>query len=152
YAACNCDNSSYNALQAKVQKRVSSGLDLLLTYTFSKAMTNSEGGYGYSDNLNIRGVHGPAGWDHTHALTLTHSYDLPVGRGRRWASAANRFLDAMVGGWRFNGLTARPRPVPSRPGPGQRVRHSRGEDARVPLGKLQRAQPYQPWAAGRHRG
>ena len=105
FAACNCDNSSYNALQAKVQKRASNGLDLLLTYTYSKAMTNSEGGYGYSDNLNIRGDHGPAGWDHAHALTLTHSYDLPVGRGRRWASAANRFLDAMVGGWRFNGVT-----------------------------------------------
>ena len=88
-----------------MQKRVSNGLDLLLTYTYSKAMTNSEGGYGYSDNLNIRGDHGPAGWDHTHALTLTHSYDLPVGRGRRWASAANRLLDAMVGGWRFNGVT-----------------------------------------------
>ena len=38
YQTCNCDNSSYNALQAKLQKRMSRGLDFLLTYTYGKAM------------------------------------------------------------------------------------------------------------------
>jgi hypothetical protein len=54
-------------------------LDFLLTYTWSKAMTNSEGGYNFSDNYNIRGDHGPASWDHTQALTLLHTWDLPFG-------------------------------------------------------------------------
>ena len=44
YETCNCDNSSYHALQAKVQKRASHGLDFLATYTYGKAMANSETG------------------------------------------------------------------------------------------------------------
>ncbi len=105
YDVCNCDNSSYNGLQAKLQQRTSHGLDFLLTYTWSKAMTNSEGGYNFSDNYNIRGDHGPASFDHTHALTLLHTWDLPFGKGRRWGSKTNKVADALVGGWRFSGVT-----------------------------------------------
>ncbi len=50
---CNCDNSSYNALQVKAEKRVSNGLDFLVTYTFSKALDNGEGGYGFSNNYDV---------------------------------------------------------------------------------------------------
>ena len=105
YDVCNCDNSSYHSLQAKLQKRTSHGLDFLLTYTWSKAMTNSEGGYNFSDNYNIRGDHGPASWDHTHALTLLHTWDLPFGKQRRWASNTSKAADAFIGGWRFSGVT-----------------------------------------------
>jgi hypothetical protein len=105
YDVCNCDNSSYNSLQAKLQKRTSHGLDFLLTYTWSKAMTNSEGGYNFSDNYNIRGDHGPASWDHTHAFTLMHTWDLPFGKGRHWASKTSKAADAAIGGWRFSGVT-----------------------------------------------
>ena len=105
YDVCNCDNSSYHSLQAKLQKRTSHGLDFLLTYTWSKAMTNSEGGYNFSDNYNIRGDHGPASWDHTHAVTLLHTWDLPFGKGRRWAAQTSKVADAVVGGWRFSGVT-----------------------------------------------
>jgi hypothetical protein len=80
-------------------------LDFLLTYTWSKAMTNSEGGYNFSDNYNIRGDHGPASWDHTHAVTLLHTWDLPFGKGRRWAAQTSKVADAVVGGWRFSGVT-----------------------------------------------
>ncbi|MFB3920541.1 MAG: TonB-dependent receptor [Terriglobia bacterium] len=105
YDVCNCDNSNYNSLQAKLQKRASHGLDFLLTYTWSKAMTNSEGGYNFSDNYNLRGDHGPASWDHTHALTLMHTWELPFGKGRRWASNTSKVADAIVGGWRFSGVS-----------------------------------------------
>jgi hypothetical protein len=105
YDVCNCDNSGYNSLQAKLQKRTSHGLDILLTYTWSKAMTNSEGGYNFSDNYNIRGDHGPASWDHTHALTLLHTWDLPFGKGQRWLAKKSKAVDAVVGGWRFSGVT-----------------------------------------------
>jgi hypothetical protein len=105
YDVCNCDNSGYNSLQAKLQKRTSHGLDVLLTYTWSKALTNSEGGYSFSDNYNIRGDHGPASWDHSHAVTLLHSWELPFGKGQRWLAKKNRLIDAVLGGWRFSGVT-----------------------------------------------
>ena len=103
YQTCNCDTSQYNALQSKLQKRVSQGLDFLLTYTWSKAMDNSEGGGGFANNYDIRGSHGPASWDRTNEVTLDHNLDLPVGRDRRWKLGGSRIADAMVGGWRLSG-------------------------------------------------
>jgi hypothetical protein len=38
YEICNCDNSSYHALQAKVQEHAAKGLDFLVTNTHGKAM------------------------------------------------------------------------------------------------------------------
>ncbi len=105
YDVCNCDNSGYNALQVKVQKRVSQGLDFLLTYTWSKALDNGEGGYGFSNNYDVRADHGPASFDRTNAVTLLHNWDLPFGKGRRWGSNVSRVVDGVAGGWRFSGVT-----------------------------------------------
>ena len=105
FDVCNCDTSNYNSLQVKLQKRVSHGLDFLATYTWSKAMTHTEGGYTYDNSYDFKSLYGPAGWDHTHALTFVNMWDLPFGKGRRWASSANRAVDAVAGGWRFAGIT-----------------------------------------------
>lgn len=103
YQTCNCDTSQYNALQTKLQKRVSHGLDFLLTYTWSKAMDNSEGGGGFANNYDIRASHGPASWDRTNEVTLDHNWDLPFGRNRRWKLGNNAVADAIAGGWRLSG-------------------------------------------------
>ncbi|HUJ21774.1 MAG TPA: TonB-dependent receptor [Bryobacteraceae bacterium] len=105
YDVCNCDNSSYNSLQMKLQKRVSRGLDFLLTYTWSKAMDNGEGGYGFADNYNVRNDHGPATFDRTHAVTLLNNWDLPFGKGRKYLSNAGKAADAVAGGWRLSGVS-----------------------------------------------
>lgn len=105
YDVCNCDNSSYNSLQLKLQKRVSKGLDFIAAYTWSKALDNGEGGYNFADNYNVRNDHGPATFDRTHAFTLIHNWELPFGKGRRYMSNANRAADAVAGGWRFSGIT-----------------------------------------------
>jgi hypothetical protein len=104
YQTCNCDNSSYNALQAKPQKRFAHGLDFLLTYTYGKALDNSEGAGGFSNNYDVRDSHGPASWDRTQAVTLEHNYDLPFGKGRRWALGNNVVANTVLGGWRFSGV------------------------------------------------
>lgn len=105
YETCNCDNSSYHALQAKLQKRVTNGLDFLVTYTYGKAMANSETGGAFSNNLNWWQDHGPANYDRTHTLTISHTYQLPVGRGRHWGSGSSRVMDAVFGGWDFSGIS-----------------------------------------------
>jgi len=104
YQTCNCDNSSYNALQAKLQKRMSRGLDFLLTYTYGKAMGNSEGAGGFSDNYDVRDSHGPMSWDRTHTVTLTHNLDLPFGHGRHYEMGGSRAADLAFGGWRISGI------------------------------------------------
>jgi hypothetical protein len=105
YETCNCDNSSYHALQAKLQKRAAKGLDFLITYTYSKAMANSETGGAFSNNLNWWQDHGPANYDRTHTLTISHTWQLPYGRGRRWGSGIGRAMDVMLGGWDFSGIS-----------------------------------------------
>jgi hypothetical protein len=102
--SCNCDNSSYNALQSKLQKRFSHGLDFLLTYTWAKAMDNAEGGLGVSNNYNLRESHGPASWDRTHTVTFTYTWDLPFGRSRRWELGNKVIANAVLGGWRLSGV------------------------------------------------
>ena len=105
YDVCNCDNSNYNSLQVKLQKRVSRGLDFLVTYTWAKAITNGEGGYGFADNYNVRGDYGPASFDRTHALSVSHNWELPIGKGRRYLSDAGKVADGVLGGWRFSGVS-----------------------------------------------
>ena len=103
YQTCNCDTSQYNAMQSKLQKRFSHGLDFLLTYTWSKAMDNSEGGGGFANNYDIRGSHGTASWDRTNTVTADYNWDLPFGRNRRWKLGNNIIADAIAGDWRLSG-------------------------------------------------
>jgi hypothetical protein len=103
YQTCNCDNSSYHSLQTKLQQRFSHGLDFLLTYTWAKAMDNSEGGGGFANNYNVRASHGPASWDRTNTVTLTHDWDLPFGRDRYFDLGGNTFANIVAGGWRLSG-------------------------------------------------
>ena len=104
YETCNCDNSSYHALQVKVQKRASHGLDFLATYTYGKAMANSETGGAFSNNLNWWQDHGPANYDRTHTATISYVWELPFGRGRQFGGSASRAVDLVLGGWAFSGV------------------------------------------------
>lgn len=106
YETCNCDNSSYNAMQIKVQKRASRGLDFLVTYTYGKAMANTETGGVFSNNLNFRQDHGPANFDRTHTLTISHIWELPFGRGRHWGGDSSKAVDILLGGWDFSGISS----------------------------------------------
>jgi hypothetical protein len=105
YDVCNCDNSSYHSLQLKAQKQVSRGLDFVATYTWSKALTNGEGGYNFADNYNVRNDHGPASFDRTHAFTLLNNWELPFGKGRRYLAKSKKAVDLVAGGWRLSGIT-----------------------------------------------
>lgn len=104
YQYCNCDNSNYNALQAKLQQQFSHGLDFLLTYTWGKALTDTEGGSVPSNSYNVRSDYGPASWDRTQTLTLEHNWDLPFGRNRYWKLGGNAIAEAVLGGWRLSGV------------------------------------------------
>ncbi len=79
--------SGYHAGLARVQKRMSHGLEFLATYTWSKFLTNvSEGGQGadgggYSDFYNRRADWGPSDNDIRHRCTFSSIWELPFRRG-----------------------------------------------------------------------
>jgi hypothetical protein len=99
--------SSYNSLQAKLEKRFSNGLNFLATYTLGHAMDNSSSSGGLSTAIGTRTYYllgGPkseytnSSYDVRNRVTFNGHYQLPFGRGRKFAKD-NRILDYLVGGW-----------------------------------------------------
>jgi len=99
-------NSTYNALNAKVEKRFSKGMNLLATYTWSKALedipSGSElAGAANSGQQSYYARHldkGLSGNDMRHRLTTSFVYELPVGKNR-YFGIDNRFVNAVLGEW-----------------------------------------------------
>ncbi len=109
-------NSNYHALVSKVEKRMSSGLNLLASFTWSKTLGDtcadsadaSSPNCGFQDPLNMRAEKGLDNQDTRLRFVTSLIYELPFGRGRRWGSGGNGFLDALAGGWSTGGIyTAR---------------------------------------------
>ncbi len=98
--------SSYNSLQAKLEKRFSSGLSYLASYTWSKNLDNSVdplgGGTSYRmwQIIPISHEITDSNYDVRNRFTFNGSYELPFGRGRAMMNKAPLWLDEIAGGWR----------------------------------------------------
>ena len=105
YDVCNCDNSSYNSLQMKLQKRVTHGLDFSpptpgrKPWTTAKAATVSQTTTTCATTMVRRRSTVPT------PFTLMHNWELPFGKGRAYLTNASKAADAVAGGWRFSGIT-----------------------------------------------
>jgi len=95
----------YNSLQAKIQKRFAGGLSYLATYTWAHAGDNSSNpGIGVGPplrNPNIIPVKDDftnSSYDVRQRVTLNGFYELPFGKGKRWAHEGG-LMDSIVGGW-----------------------------------------------------
>ncbi len=115
-------NSSYHAMTIKLDKRYSSGLTLLSSYVLSKMLGDTDstaiGGSGRitMDHYNRRLEKALSVDDQTHVFREAFTYELPVGKGKRWslAGVANRVL----GGWGFAGFLEYAGGTPMNVGPG----------------------------------
>jgi len=108
-------NSIYNALQIRVEKRFSHGLQALVTYTWSKSIDNASttdgsvqwlGGIsnGPEDLSNRRLERGLSTFDIPRVLQLSYVYELPIGRGKPLLGSAPPVVNAILGGWQTNGI------------------------------------------------
>lgn len=91
-------NNNYHSLQANWNRRFAQGLFLNAAYTWSKAMESGV----VTSHIDFRRNYGPASYDRAHMFNLTHLYELPFGRGKRWATAGP--AAALLGGWQLNGI------------------------------------------------
>ncbi|MGH9616110.1 MAG: hypothetical protein ACRD28_05150, partial [Acidobacteriaceae bacterium] len=112
----NNSSSTYNAFIARLTKRFSHGLSFLASYTWSKAMgtasalgsLGTENSSGYQDAWNPGADYGPLGFDITNNFVFSPIWELPIGRGRRFAANAPAAVNAVIGGWQAQGIfTAR---------------------------------------------
>ncbi|MFN9428925.1 MAG: carboxypeptidase regulatory-like domain-containing protein [Acidobacteriota bacterium] len=97
-------HSTYHAMVIKVDRRYSNGLTFNWSYALSKLLTDSDSygveGSASQDHFNRRLEKSIGRDDQTHALKLNTIYELPFGKGRRFA-LTNPVVNALAGGWRI---------------------------------------------------
>jgi hypothetical protein len=99
--------SNYNALQVLLDKKLSNGLAYLVSYTWSKAIDIGDSGWYGLEGFSVQNPYafnndrGVAGFDVPQLLSVSLSYELPVGPGKRF-NPTNRFLSHIVGNWQPN--------------------------------------------------
>jgi hypothetical protein len=101
--------SNYNSLQVQVQKNLSSGMQFLLAYTYSKSLdyagsvANGGGEVGNPQTYtDLAAGYGPSGFDIGSRLVGNWVYQLPAGPGRHFLRSGP--LSHVLGGWEFDGI------------------------------------------------
>jgi Carboxypeptidase regulatory-like domain/TonB dependent receptor len=102
-------NSIYQGLQTKLEKQFAGGLNFLATYTYSKTISDAgdllNGGsvQGYRapsvPGLGIHFDYGLAGFDIRNVFHFSGGYELPFGKGKRFAANATGLQNHLIGGW-----------------------------------------------------
>ncbi|MCU0246406.1 MAG: hypothetical protein MUC42_07515, partial [Bryobacter sp.] len=89
--------SWYHGLQVSVQRRMFHGFTIQAAYTWSKFMEAVS--FLNHPDLGLEKV--ISDQDYPQRLTVSGIYELPFGKGRKWGSGANRWVDAFIGGWQL---------------------------------------------------
>jgi hypothetical protein len=99
-------NSNFNGLTVRSERRLSSGLSFIASYSWSKSIDDSVGVSAASDAStlfaqdarNLRAERSVSDYDVTHRFVFSYVYDLPLGRNQR------KSLRAIAGGWQLTGI------------------------------------------------
>jgi hypothetical protein len=107
-------NANYHAMQVNFRHRMEHGVQFDFNYTFSKSIDIS------SDATRIAAWSGLGGqvinafdpkamravsdYDAKHQFNANWIAELPFGKGKSIGRNANRFTDAVIGGWQLSGL------------------------------------------------
>lgn len=102
---------SYNGLQVSLEHRMSHGLYLLNSFTWSRAIDNASGhldtpnGDNSRVNLaNLPGERGQSAYNQPLNDTLSLIWDLPFGQGRRFGGNSPRALQTLLGNWQLTAI------------------------------------------------
>jgi hypothetical protein len=98
-------NSNYNSLQVSLNRRVSKGLQLGVSYSYSHALGEASASSDSLNPINYRAAnYGPLSFDRRNMLVINYIYDVP-------GIARHNFLDNPVGravfnSWQISGMTS----------------------------------------------
>ncbi|MGD0136146.1 MAG: TonB-dependent receptor [Bryobacteraceae bacterium] len=101
-------DNDYNGFSARLEHRFARGLYFLNSFTWGKAMGDSEQALEYYSNLtgaNPQNIHdlaaerAPTSYDVKFNNVTSLVYQLPFGKGRQFGSNMNPVLDGALGGW-----------------------------------------------------
>ncbi|MGB8010615.1 MAG: carboxypeptidase regulatory-like domain-containing protein [Terriglobales bacterium] len=110
----NVGQSSYDAMEVKLERRFHNGLNVLVSYTFSKTETDADSIQPYYSTLQSQGgTQNPydlkaekavSNQDIPNNFVASYIYELPIGRGKRFLAGAPAPVNAIIGGWRVSGV------------------------------------------------
>ncbi|HXM97366.1 MAG TPA: carboxypeptidase regulatory-like domain-containing protein [Candidatus Dormibacteraeota bacterium] len=113
YVGLPIGQTSYNSMVVDVVKRTGRGLTMDVNYTYARqrgdtysAQQEGNGAYtGVQDFAHLSAsANSLTGYDLTHIVKGYVTYQLPFGKGQRWASDKGSLVNALVGGWQFSAL------------------------------------------------
>jgi hypothetical protein len=90
----------YHGLQARIEKRNSSGLAATYAFTWSKDMEAIT----YKNASDPKPERVISDLDRPIRNTIMVNYELPFGRGKRWVGSTKGPVNAVIGGWQTNGV------------------------------------------------
>jgi Carboxypeptidase regulatory-like domain/TonB dependent receptor len=106
-------DSTYRALQTTYTHRWHSGLELNLSYTYSRFMDDVQGASGWAfpgsgssvrNSYNLAAERSVDASDLTHSFVAHYNYELPFGTGKHYGNGWSRPVDAVLGGWEWSGI------------------------------------------------
>jgi hypothetical protein len=129
----NGGSSTFHGLITKLERRYSSGVSFLFSYTYSKAIDDSHSSSNFSGTpsnaqcrCDLRGNKGPSAFDISHRGILSFGYEMPFGRGRPFLSGGGA-SNKLFGGWQMNGI------VYAQSGPTAQI-NTQGDNANIGTG------------------
>lgn len=113
--------SSYHSLQATLERRFANGIGFLAAYTLSHSVDFIANQFGGADNGPLpqdaryrRVDRGNSGFDQRQRFVYSMNYELPFGKGRKFASGGG-VADVLIGGWDANVILTKQTGLPFTP-------------------------------------
>jgi hypothetical protein len=108
--------SDYHSMQLSFRKRFAAGGLVTAAYTWSRLMANTDSITAFLDegfifggmvqnNRNLASEYSISEYDIPHNLSVGYTFEMPFGKGRRFLGNATGIANALVSGWRLNGIT-----------------------------------------------
>jgi hypothetical protein len=105
--------ASYNALEARLERRFANGFYYLVSYTWSKSMDlgssgwfdaeNGAGGGGVQNYYDAKSSRSVSGYDVPHFLSMSGVYELPFGKGKKYFNQHGA-ASWLLGNWQTNAI------------------------------------------------
>jgi len=100
-------SANYNSLQVSINRQFSHGLMVKGAYTWSKAIdwTDDDGwaGLDWNDPNVLKRNRARAGFDTPQIFQLAYVYELPIGKGKQWASGGG-VATKIASDWQISGI------------------------------------------------
>ena len=92
-------SSYFHSMDVRLEKRYSSGFNLLFNYTYSKLIEEVR----LLNNFDLAPEKRVSGDDRPQRAVVSASYELPFGKGKKF-DASNGVTNRIIGGWVINGI------------------------------------------------